>query len=123
MKISVSSYSFSQYITKGKLTQFSAIEAAHKIGLENIEFTDLMPPEGVTKEEYAHQLREEADRLGMGITCYAIGACMACDTEEENRAGETDGFLQQIFHALVGTCCGGNPAAAETGRCGCLHAA
>lgn len=86
MKISVSSYSFSQYITKGRLTQFSAIEAAHKIGFENIEFTDLMPPEGVTKEEYAHQLREEADRLGMGITCYAIGACMACDTEEENRA-------------------------------------
>ena len=60
MRISVSSYSFNQYIQAGKLTQLSAIAAAKEIGLDAIEFTDLMPPEGVTEAEYAKEIRAEA---------------------------------------------------------------
>ena len=59
MKISVSSYSFQQYIKAGKLTQLSAIAAAKEIGLEAIEFIDLTPPEGMTQAEYADEDDDE----------------------------------------------------------------
>lgn len=68
MKISVSSYSFS----KMKISQLEAISRAHEIGLRAIEFTDLVPPEGVTQEEYALQIRAEAERLGMTINSYTV---------------------------------------------------
>ncbi|MBO5929232.1 MAG: sugar phosphate isomerase/epimerase [Clostridia bacterium] len=74
MQLSVSSYSFSQYIRQGKLTQLTAIQAAYDIGLRAIEFIDLTPPAGVTETEYAKQLRAEANRLGMTINAYTITA-------------------------------------------------
>ena len=86
MKISVSSYSFMQYIREGKLDQHSAIEAAHALGFEAIEFTDLTPPEGVSVEDFAISLRKEAERLGMSINAYTVGACLFWPTEEEQAA-------------------------------------
>ena len=82
MKISVSSYSFQQYIKAGKLTQLTAIAAAKEIGLEAIEFIDLAPTDGMTEEEYAVALREEAERLGMTINAYTIGANLFQETPE-----------------------------------------
>ena len=86
MKISVSSYSFQQYIKAGKLTQLSAIAAAKEIGLEAIEFIDLAPTDGMTEEEYAVALREEAERLGMTINAYTIGANLFQETPEAEAA-------------------------------------
>lgn len=86
MKISVSSYSFAQYIRAGKLTQLTAIAAAKEIGLEAIEFTDLIPPEGMTEEEYAVAIKAEADRLGMTINAYTIGANLFQVTPEAEEA-------------------------------------
>ena len=37
MKISVSSYSFQQYINAGKLAHFDVIQKAHDMGFEAIE--------------------------------------------------------------------------------------
>jgi len=82
MRISVSSYSFSQYMNAGKLTQLTAIEAAKKIGLDAIEFTDLNPENGQSEEEYAKDIRKEADRLGMTINAYTISANLFQPTEE-----------------------------------------
>ena len=84
MKISVSSYSFKQCMDRGELDQFTAIGKAKELGFDFIEFTDLMPPEGESSIDFAKRLREEADRLGMGITCYAVGACMALESDEED---------------------------------------
>ena len=86
MKISVSSYSFQQYIKAGKLTQLTAIAAAKEIGLEAIEFIDLAPTDGMTEEEYAVALREEAERLGMTINAYTIGANLFQETPEAEAA-------------------------------------
>ena len=86
MKISVSSYSFSQYILEGKLTQLSAIAAAKEIGLEAIEFTDLTPPKGITDEKYAAEIKAEADRLGMIINAYTVGANLYQPTPEAEAA-------------------------------------
>ncbi|HIT09749.1 MAG TPA: sugar phosphate isomerase/epimerase [Candidatus Merdivicinus faecavium] len=74
MKIAVSSYSFSQYIGKGLLTQFSCIEKAKELGFDAIEFTDLTPPEGVSEEEFARQIKAECDRVGLPVSNYTIGA-------------------------------------------------
>lgn len=74
MKIGVSSYSFSQYIRKGKMTQFDAVAKAAEMGFDAIEFVDLMPPEGCTQMEYAAMIRQEAKRCGIEISAYVISA-------------------------------------------------
>jgi sugar phosphate isomerase/epimerase len=78
MKVSVSSYSYNQYIKAGKMTQFDAIEKAALQGFDGIEFTDLRPDNqsGSLSEqlEYAQKLRAEAERVGIEIVAYLVGA-------------------------------------------------
>lgn len=79
MKISVSSYSFQQYIRAGKLTQLDTVEEAKKIGLEAIEFIDMSPksnPALDEQKEYAYQIKKRADELGMDINAYTISASL-----------------------------------------------
>ena len=83
MKIAVSSYSFSQYFQKGLLDQMSCIAKAKEMGFDAIEFTDLTPPEGVTEEEYARQIKAECDRVGLPVSNYTIGADFLRTTVKE----------------------------------------
>ena len=86
MKLSVSSYSFQQYLNAGKLTWEELPEAAHKIGFEAIEFIN-MP--GETHEEHlemAAKIKKAADALGMTINAYTIGANLFQPTEEAAEA-------------------------------------
>ena len=62
MKTGVSSYSFQQLISSGKETQKSIIKIAKEMGFDGIEFTDLNTPEGMTEEQYAAEIREEAEK-------------------------------------------------------------
>lgn len=83
MKTSVSSYSFSQYIRSGKMSQLDCVAKAKEMGFDSIEFTDL---DGANLEEqkaYARKIRAEADRVGIEIHNYTIGACLYKDTQEE----------------------------------------
>lgn len=86
MKISVSSYSFQQYISRGKLTQYDTVEEAHKLGFENIEFVDMYYPNSNVsldeQKEYAYKIRKRADELGMNINAYTIGADLFKKGEE-----------------------------------------
>lgn len=82
MKISVSSYSFYQYVRAGKLTLVELPKLAHDIGFDAIEFIDIP---GETQEEklaLAAQIKAEADALGMEINAYTIGACLYQETDE-----------------------------------------
>lgn len=74
MKTSVSSYSFNHLIVHNGETQLSVMAKAKEYGFDAIEFTDLMPPEGTSQEEYAKILRAEADRLGLEISGYSVSA-------------------------------------------------
>ena len=74
MKTSVSSYSFSYLMQNEGETQLSVIKKAKEIGFDAIEFTDLCPPEGTSIEDFAHQIREEAEKVGIEISCYSVGA-------------------------------------------------
>ena len=84
MKISVSSYSFNQYIKAGKMTVFDTVAKAHELGFEAIEFIDLPERDNLeSQKELAKRIREEADRLGMEINAYTIGANLYRETSEE----------------------------------------
>lgn len=74
MKFAVSSYSFSQYIRAGKLTQLDTIAKAKEMGFDAIEFTDLEAPEGVSELDYAKQIREECEKCGLPVSNYTVGA-------------------------------------------------
>lgn len=81
MKSSVSSYSFQKLINAGLDTQFTVIAKAKEYGFDGIEFTDLAVPEGKTEIEYAKEIKAEAERVGIAITGYSVGADLlgGCD--------------------------------------------
>lgn len=74
MKIGVSSYSFSRLVRSGQMEQIAVIGKAKEIGFDVIEFSTIHVPAGKTLSAYAQELREEADRLGIDIVNYTIGA-------------------------------------------------
>lgn len=87
MTAGVSSYSFNRRIQKGEMTQFDCVKAAKELGFSTIEFIDLFrkPGEWLPSEEQAvlaKEIREEADRLGMEIAAYTIGANLYQETDE-----------------------------------------
>ena len=84
MKTSVSSYSFQYLINQGSENQFTVIQRAKDLGFDAIEFTELTPHDGSTQAEYAAELRKEAQRCGIEISCYSVGAdFLGRDTKEE----------------------------------------
>ena len=74
MKIAVSTYSFSRYIEEGRLTQLDCISKAKELGFDAIEVAEILPHEGSTAEQYAVQLRNEAERCGIPIVNYTVSA-------------------------------------------------
>ncbi len=100
MKIGISSYSFQQYISAGKMTQFDCVAKAKEIGFDAIEFTDLCPPEGTSQEKFAHALKEEADRVGIEIFNYAVGSNLVYESEEEFKE-ITDNVKKQLDIAKI----------------------
>lgn len=74
MKFSVSVYSFMQYIQDGRLTPFSCIEKVKEMGFDAIEYVDFVFPKDEDPTDYAKKLRAEADRVGLAISNYAVGA-------------------------------------------------
>ena len=105
MKISVSSYSFSQYISKGKLTQLDCVKKASEMGFDGIEFTTLEPYKNATLEDqllYADKIKNEAEKYGIEIVAYTIGANLYQTTEEENEAEVERVKLQLDVAAALG---------------------
>ena len=87
MKLSVSSYSFQQYIREGKMTQLDTVGKAAELGFEGIEFTDLTPVPGATLNDqlaYAEKIRQEAERYGIEVVAYAVGANLYHEDQTDN---------------------------------------
>lgn len=100
MKVSVSSYSFQQYIRAGKMTQVDCVRKAKEMGFDAIEFTDLI---GETLEEqkaYADVIRKEAEQCGIKINAYTIGACLFQESEEK-MAAEVERLKGQLDIAKI----------------------
>ncbi len=77
MKFSVSSYSYQKLLDEGVYTHLTLIEKVKEMGFDAIEYTDLKVPEGKTELEYAREIRKEAERVGIEISNYTIGADFA----------------------------------------------
>ncbi|MBQ8208166.1 MAG: sugar phosphate isomerase/epimerase [Clostridia bacterium] len=89
MKISVSSYSYNQYLRDGRMTQLSAVKKAAEMGFEGIEFTELTPCETPTKADkldYARKIREETRKYGIEIVAYCVGANLYHESDKKNAA-------------------------------------
>ncbi len=100
MKTSVSSYSFQQLISAGEITQLDTIALASEMGFDGIEFTDLRPEnkKNAPLEEqlaYAKLLREEAERVGIAIVSYTIGANLFSGSAEAD-AKEVERLCGQL---------------------------
>lgn len=86
MKIGVSSYSYSQYISKGKLDNLSVIAKAAEMGFEAIEYTMLRGDDAGSRKALAEQIKAEAARCGIELSAYVVGSTMLWDTAEEQQA-------------------------------------
>ena len=91
MKFSVSSYSFARRLNEGKYTQLTLIEKVKAMGFDGIEFTDLQPENGLSDSEYAALLAEQADKCGIAIVNYTIGADFL------NAAGGWEAEAERLF--------------------------
>ncbi len=74
MQIGVSSYSFNRLVRSGAMQQIEVISKAREIGFDVIEFSTIAVPEGRCLADFAAELRAEAERVGIAIANYTIGA-------------------------------------------------
>lgn len=74
MKVCVSAYSYYRLIDEGKMTLLDVPAKAKEMGFEGLEFSEFGVPEGKTFEEYAVELREAAEKAGIPLINYAVGA-------------------------------------------------
>ena len=75
MKFSVSLYSFFSAIRSGEITPLECVAKAKEFGFDAIEAVDFVmgcPPEEMP--EQAKRLKEEADKHGLAISSFAVGA-------------------------------------------------
>ena len=74
MRIALSTYSMERRMREGTLNQLSCIAKAKEMGFDAIEFVDIWPHDGSSREDYAKRLREECHRLDMPVANFAVGA-------------------------------------------------
>ena len=74
MRIALSTYSMDRRMQEGTLNQFTCIAKAKEMGFDAIEFVDIWPHDGSSREDYAKRLREECQRLDMPVANFAVGA-------------------------------------------------
>lgn len=71
------------------MTQLSAIKKAAEMGFSGIEFTELHPcddPSKADKLDHAKKLRAEAEKCGIAIVAYCIGASLYQESEAASDA-------------------------------------
>lgn len=94
MKLGVSSYSFSRYVSEGRLDLFGVIKTAAEIGFEGIEFTGFSPNgDGVDPIEMAKKVKDACAEAGLEIMSWTIGADFLrndVDSEIERLKGQVD---------------------------------
>ncbi len=93
MKFAISSYSLSSLVNKGEKTEKELIAVTKELGFDGIEFAEIRTPEGMSKEEYAGELRAECEKCGVEAVQYSVGADFIYGS---------DGDLQKEIERLKG---------------------
>ena len=100
MKISLSTYAFDKYIKEGKLNQLTLLKKAKELGFDAVEYTLLTPPENVSVNDWAKSIKEEADKLGIEIVAYTVGAKLYLPNEEDLQK-EVDEVISKLETASI----------------------
>lgn len=100
MRVSVSSYSFGQQVWAGKMTQLDIVAKVKEMGFDAVEFTDIDGSDLAQQKENARKIRQEADRVGLEISNYTIGANLYQPTAEEVDA-EVERLKGQVEVAAI----------------------
>ena len=74
MKTCISSYSYHRLVSAGKMDYFQVMDKTKELGIDAIEFSTISVPEGKTLPEFAAELKAYADKIGLPIASYTIGA-------------------------------------------------
>ena len=85
MKIGVSTYSFSHYITETRCDYFKVCDIAREIGFDAIDFIELNSPSwGIEGDDIkmAKELSAYCKALGLEISAYTVGANLLSDNIE-----------------------------------------
>ena len=93
MKTSVSSYSYHKLLKSGEMNLFQVMDKTKELGFDAIEFIEFEAPEGKTLAEFAAELRAYAEKIGLAISSYTVGAnFLTADVaaEVERVKGEVD---------------------------------
>ena len=85
MKLSVSAYSFYQYIRQGKMNIYDTIDAAARMGFCAIEFLDMPGSNYIEQTESAKKLNKMAKDAGVDICAYTIGANLFKGSIDDDR--------------------------------------
>ena len=89
MKIGVSSYSFSKYLTETKCGYLAICDIAKEMGFDGIEFVSLKNEkwgEDGDEFEIAARIREHCANIGLEIIAYTVGANFLSDNIEAEMA-------------------------------------
>ncbi len=74
MEVILSSYSLQNWMKENNKNQFDCLQKSAELGMAGMEFTGLIPPTGESTLDFAARIRAEAQRLGLTIENYAVGA-------------------------------------------------
>ena len=74
MKTSVSSYSYHKLLKSGQMDLFQVMDKTRQIGFDAIELIEFTAPEGKTLAQFAAELRSYAEKIGLAISSYTVGA-------------------------------------------------
>ncbi len=85
MKISVTSYSFSQYIKSGKIKVEDCVCLAKELGFDGIEFIGLGCATQGERLALAEKIRKSAEEKGIDMVAYAVGAALYQPTVRARR--------------------------------------
>lgn len=100
MKVSVTSYSFQQYLNAGKIDHLGMIDKAREIGIEGMEYIALPGETFEERCELAHKIREKADSVGMPIISHTVGANLYQGSAEAD-AEEVERIKRQLDIAKI----------------------
>ena len=91
MKIGVSSYSFSQAVSAGRMSTYDIVDAAARIGFEALDFAVLLGDDPIP--ELCARLGRQATDAGLPVKNYAVSADFLAndvDAEVEKTCREVD---------------------------------
>lgn len=94
----ISTYSFHQKLACGEITQLETLKLAKELGFEAVEICDLHNGDKPLLE-YAKELRNEADRLGLVLANFVFGADLFSTRTKDGKIEDEIAYVKTMVDA------------------------